>query len=67
MEVPFYVVREFNKFDGWYQIYGPDSAPSCMEWMKANGKSPKEDVEKGYAKVFPANTAMLNWGYGNGD
>lgn len=59
-----HVVRQFDPFDGWFDVFGPATERECDAWIKASGKGTQTDTK--YIKKFPANTTMLNWGYDNG-
>lgn len=58
-----HVVRQFNKFDGWFDVFGPATEKDCDAWIAKSRLTTDVDTERGYIKKFPANTTMLNWGY----
>ena len=60
------VVRKWCYYDGWFDVFGPDTEEKCLEFYNGktnNGRRFTADspnsYKEGHYKVFPADTKML--------
>lgn len=58
-----YVVRLYDHFDGWIDVYGPATEEFCIRYFNKQTLKGTKMVDfsdkRGYYKIFPANTRML--------
>lgn len=59
---PKYIVRLYDMFDGWMDVFGPATRQECEDqWLikTSNGTRLTQYSDGDYYKVFPADTRML--------
>lgn len=57
-----YVVRLYDMFDGWINVFGPAELIHCFaKWneLTCNGTKKAKYSDGDYYEMFPANTTML--------
>lgn len=55
-----FIVRGYDKYDGWYDCTGPISYDEALKkWNQETANGTKHTEYPAYFKIFPADTQMI--------